>query len=97
MTLSANNGGARPGDAEGNAVGSRVGLQAREQSVVVGLLLGDGGLETSRRGLARLCVHQHPKRRAYVDWLYEQLGRLVNTPPRLSEYYDRRIDRATPR
>ena len=97
MKHSANNGETRTGNTEGNAVGSRVGLTAREQGVVVGLLLGDGHLELSRRGLARLCVRQHPKRQAYVDWLYEQLRRFVRTPPKLMMSYDRRKQISTPR
>ena len=97
MTSSANNGGTLPGEAEGNAVGSRAGLTAWEQSIVVGLLLGDGHLELSRRGLARLHVRQHPKRRDYVDWLYRQLKRFVHTPPKIVMSRDRRTHVATPR
>ena len=97
MTLSANNGGTLTGQAEGNAVGSRAGLTAWERSIVVGLLLGDGHLERSRRGLARLHVRQHPTRREYVDWLYQQLQRFVRTPPRIVMSRDRRTGVATPR
>ena len=101
MTLSANNGGTRTPTAcaagEGNAVGSRAGLTAWEQSIVVGLLLGDGHLERSRRGLARLHVRQHPTRRDYVDWLYQQLQRFVRTPPKIVMSQDRRTQVATPR
>jgi len=97
MTLSANNGGTLTGQAEGNAVGSRAGLTAWERSIVVGLLLGDGHLELSRRGLARLHVRQHPKRRDYVDWLYQQLQRFVGTPPKIVMSQDRRTNVATPR
>ena len=97
MTLSANNGGTLTGQAEGNAVGSRAGLTAWERSIVVGLLLGDGHLERSKRGLARLHVRQHPTRREYVDWLYRQLQRFVRTPPKIVMSRDRRTNVVTPR
>jgi len=97
MTHLAYNGETRTGEAEGNAVGSRAGLTARERSIVVGLLLGDGHLELSRRGLARLSVRQHPKRRGYVDWLYQELRRFVRTSPRSTMCFDRRTQVATPR
>lgn len=78
-------------------MGSRVGLTAQEQGVVVGLLLGDGHLELSRRSLARLCVRQHPRRRAYVDWLYDNLKRFIQMPPKVVMSYDRRNGMSTPR
>jgi hypothetical protein len=97
MKNSANNDETLTGHAEGNAVGSRVSLTEREQGVVVGLLLGDGHLESTGHERARLCVYQHLKRRAYVDWLYEQLSQFVQTAPKMVMNYDRRTLVATPR
>lgn len=53
-------------------------LSTTQRSILVGMLLGDGHLETQNRGRTyRLKVEHSVKQREYVEWLYEQFKSLV--------------------
>lgn len=68
------------------------GLQLTEahQEILVGLLLGDGCLETQNGGRTyRLKIEQSARHEAYVRHIHELFGKWVLTPPR------RRINRAS--
>ena len=59
-------------------------LNAKQRSLLVGVLLGDGHLETQNRGRTyRLKMEHSVKQKEYVEWLYEQFKDLVRTPPRM--------------
>lgn len=61
-------------------------LTEQQRAIVVGLMLGDGHLETQNQGRTyRLKIEQSFGHREYVDWLYSQLGNLSQTPPRARE------------
>ncbi|MEK9167375.1 MAG: LAGLIDADG endonuclease [Patescibacteria group bacterium] len=61
-------------------------LIEQQRAIVVGLMLGDGHLETQNQGRTyRLKIEQSFGHREYVDWLYGQLGNLGQTPPRARE------------
>lgn len=61
-------------------------LTKQQRAIVVGLMLGDGHLETQNRGRTyRLKIEQSFGHREYVDWLYSHLGNLGQTPPRARE------------
>lgn len=58
-------------------------LSNKQRAILVGLLLGDGYLETQNYGRTyRLKVEHSIAQRAYVDWLYVQFKDWVRTPPR---------------
>jgi len=67
-------------------------MDKKYQSVITGLLLGDGGLDVLTSGTVRLCVRQRSDRKEYVDMLYEELKGLVRTSPKLIKSYDKRTD-----
>ena len=55
-----------------------------QRSIVIGLILGDGHLETQDGGKTyRLKVEHSIKQKDYVDWLYVQLESLVASRPKL--------------
>ena len=57
-------------------------LSSMQREVLVGLLLGDGCLETQNRGHTyRLKVEQSARQEAYVDHLYSVFRDWVLTPP----------------
>ncbi len=59
-------------------------LSARQRSIIVGTLLGDGHLETLNHGRTyRLKIEHSLKQREYVDWLYQELKPLVSAAPRM--------------
>lgn len=56
----------------------------RQREIIVGLLLGDGHLETQNKGRTfRLKVEHSIRQKDYVDWLYKQLSNMVLTKPQL--------------
>lgn len=62
----------------------KVALNSFQRSLVVGMLLGDGHLESQDKGRTyRLKVEHSVKQKEYVEWLYEQFKELVRTPPRV--------------
>ena len=57
-------------------------LTVRQKDIIVGLLLGDGHLETQNRGRTfRLKVEHSIRQKEYVDWLYQELSNMVLTQP----------------
>lgn len=56
-------------------------LTDAQRSIIVGMLLGDGHLETQNgRKTFRLKIEHTASQQFYVDWLYEQLQDWVLTP-----------------
>lgn len=65
-------------------------LTERQREVLVGILLGDGCLETANGGRTyRLKVEQSHSHQAYVAHLYELFKEWVLTPPRQREVVSR--------
>lgn len=57
-------------------------LSATRREIIVGLLLGDGCLETQNSGRTyRLKIEHAVRQKTYVDWLYQQFSNWVLTPP----------------
>ena len=57
-----------------------------QRSIIIGLILGDGHLETQDRGKTyRLKVEHSIKQKDYVDWLYDKLKNIVASKPKLKE------------
>ena len=62
---------------------SKINLSTEQKEIIVGLMLGDGCLETQNRGRTyRLKIEQTSSHKDYVDWLYGKLQNLVLTEPR---------------
>lgn len=62
---------------------SKINLNTEQKEIIVGLMLGDGCLETQNRGRTyRLKIEQTLLHKDYVDWLYGKLKNLVLTKPR---------------
>lgn len=62
---------------------ARLKLTKRQKEIIVGLLLGDGHLETQNYGKTfRLKVEQSIAHKAYVDWLFSELQEFVLTGPK---------------
>ncbi|MBI2075417.1 MAG: hypothetical protein HYT82_01980 [Candidatus Harrisonbacteria bacterium] len=58
-------------------------LTDRQRAIVVGLLLGDGHLETQNGGRTyRLKVEHGIAQKTYADWLYREFSDWVRTPPK---------------
>lgn len=58
-------------------------LSQQQREVLIGILLGDGCLETSDKGYTyRLLIEQSEKHREYVYHLYELFREWVLTPPK---------------
>ena len=61
-------------------------MNQSQRSILVGLLLGDGHLETVTRDRTyRLKVEHSLKQKEYVDWLYEQWKDFIKSKPYLKE------------
>lgn len=61
-------------------------LSELQKEILVGLLLGDGCLESTKNSqVARLKVGQSLKQFEFVEWLYETFNDFVRTPPRLKQ------------
>ncbi len=57
-------------------------LNRFQRSILVGLLLGDGHLETVTRDRTyRLKVEHSLKQKEYVDWLYAEFADFIRNPP----------------
>ena len=55
-------------------------LTERQKSVIIGCLLGDGAMRCKYNAL--LEINHSLKQKAYVDWKYRQLKKIVATPPK---------------
>ncbi len=61
-------------------------LTDQQRAILVGLMLGDGHLETQNKGRTfRLKVEHSINQKDYVDWLYDQFKELVLTKPQIKE------------
>jgi hypothetical protein len=68
----------------------KIRISRKMKEVIIGLLLGDGTLETQNNGKTwRLKVEHSIEQKEYVDWLYQQLKDLVRTPPKIRVRKDR--------
>ena len=67
-------------------------LTERQREVVVGSMLGDGYLVQTTRGFA-FRVNHGLAQKEYVDWKFNELNQLTNSPPRQSDrcYYFRTV------
>jgi len=62
---------------------SKINLNREQRDIIIGLMLGDGCLETQTNGRTyRLKIEQSLLHKAYVDWLYDKLKNLVLTKPK---------------
>ena len=62
---------------------SKINLSTEQKEIIIGLMLGDGCLETQNGGQTyRLKIEQTLLHKDYVDWLYGKLQNLVLTEPR---------------
>lgn len=67
-------------------------LEQRE--IIVGLMLGDGSLETQNQGRTyRLKVEQSIAHKEYVNWLFNLLENLTQTSPQAKGKFDSRLNR----
>lgn len=63
-------------------------LTSRQQEILVGVLLGDGHLETQDQGRSyRLKIEHSSKQKEYADWLYKEFKEWVQTPPQVRSRY----------
>ena len=63
-------------------------LTKSQKEILVGLMLGDGHLETMNRGRTyRLKVEHSIKQKDYVDWLYGMFKEWVRKPPVVREKF----------
>src|SRR3989344_7637111 len=61
-------------------------LSSRQREILIGLLLGDGHLETQNDGQTyRLKVEQAVRKSEYVDWLFQEFRDFVRTEPKEKE------------
>ncbi|MEK7614439.1 MAG: hypothetical protein AAB428_02110 [Patescibacteria group bacterium] len=59
-------------------------LTKKQREILVGLILGDGHLETLNCGRTyRLKVEHSLKQKEYLDWLYSNLKEWINKPPEI--------------
>ena len=70
----------------------KMSLNLRQKEFITGTLLGDGYLMRTTRGYC-LRIHQGIKQKDYVEWKYNIMKDLVNTPPKLCQrgYYFRTV------
>lgn len=67
-------------------------LNARQQAIVVGTLLGDGCLEKNGNHV-RLKVDHGAQQKAYVEWKFQELANAAASPPKRLEFFDRRTSK----
>src|SRR3989338_8401855 len=59
-------------------------LTKNQREILVGLILGDGHLETQNRGRTfRLKIEHSISQKNYVNWLYEHFKQWILTPPQI--------------
>lgn len=59
-------------------------INQKQRSIIIGMLLGDGHLETLNNGRTyRLRVEHSVKQKEYIKWLYEQFKDFVHQKPRI--------------
>lgn len=58
-------------------------LTQKQRELIIGLILGDGHLETQNNGQTyRLKIEHSIKQKEYTDWLYRNFIEWVNQPPK---------------
>lgn len=57
-------------------------LTADQKSVLIGSLLGDGYLDETTMGYS-FRLHHGIKQKDYIDWKYQVLSNIVNSPPKV--------------
>lgn len=72
----------------------RLRLTNTQREILVGLILGDGHLETRNGRTYRLKVEHSIKQKEYVDWLYKNFVEWINQPPkaRIKESFGKEVD-----
>lgn len=67
-----------------NEFRSRISLSTEQKDILIGLMLGDGCLESQNKSRTyRLKIEQSLSHKEYVDWLYGKLKNLVLTEPKI--------------
>lgn len=68
-------------------------ITKKQRELIVGLLLGDGHLETQNGRTYRLKIEHSIKQKDYVDWLYQCFFEWVNQPPkaRIKDSFGKKI------
>ena len=56
-------------------------LTKRQKAIVIGSILGDGAMRCKTNAL--LEINHASKEKEYVDWKFDELSNLVNTPPKI--------------
>ncbi|MDO8498264.1 MAG: LAGLIDADG endonuclease [bacterium] len=74
-----------------NTVGSRRVLSPKQQSILIGLLLGDGHMEY-RYTYPRLRITHSLKQKDYVNWLYSQFKEFCTQEPHEMKRVDSRTN-----
>ena len=64
-------------------------LSARQQTIIIGTMLGDGCLEKNGTHF-RLKVDHGPAQQQYVNWKFDQLADVAASPPKKVEFFDQR-------
>ncbi len=75
-------------------VKKKIRIKKKLKEVIVGVLLGDGTLESQDKGKTyRLKIEHSLKQKDYVDWLYSHLKELSLSPPKKKVRKDRGKER----
>ena len=67
-------------------------LTSRQKAILIGMLLGDGCLETNGTKV-RLRIDHSGSQKDYVLWKFKELEGFTASKPRFSEVYDKRTKR----
>lgn len=59
-----------------------ISLTRRQQNILVGSILGDGGIYTRMQGMPYYYVKQQERNKDYIFWLYQELNNLCPSPPK---------------
>lgn len=71
-------------------------LTKKQREILIGLILGDGHLETQNKGRTyRLKVEQSIRHESYINWLYENFREWVLTPPKRKINHNKRFGKDT--
>ena len=66
-------------------IAKNISLTDRQRQIIVGLMLGDGHLESRNNRTYRLKVEHSIGQKEYTDWLYAELRDLVITEPQVKD------------
>lgn len=58
------------------------GLGKKQKEILIGLILGDGFLQTTGKNNARLRLEHSAKQKSYIEWKYEVLKNFMQAPPK---------------